>query len=92
MNLQHTKLRNRLDIEQVEKLLFLQINEYLLHEKQAEPTVPEARLEALMEDEDAESARIYAAQSMEFSTLLNNLKSMDMKVYRSHRGLTGTRF
>lgn len=76
MNLQHTKIRNRLDVAQVEKLLFLQINEYQLQKKkQKAPT-----LEELLEDEEAEIARVYEEQSLQFSALLNNLNSMDYKV------------
>ncbi|KAE8552207.1 hypothetical protein EYB25_006101 [Talaromyces marneffei] len=75
MNLQHTKIRNRLSVEQVEKLLFLQINEYQLQEKLNEEPTPEQQLE----DEEAESARVYREQSLEFSSILNNLNSMDQK-------------
>jgi hypothetical protein len=59
MNLQHTKIRNRLDVKQIEKLLFLQINEYRLQEKLDEEHTPEQQLE----DEEAELARIYEKQS-----------------------------
>lgn len=75
MNLQHTKIQNRLNVEQVEKLLFLQINEYQLQEKLNEAPTPEQQLE----DEEAESARVYTEQSLEFSSILNNLNSMDQK-------------
>lgn len=75
MNLQHTKIRNRLDVKQVEKLLFLQINEYQLQEKLDEASTPEQQLE----DEEAELARTYEKQSLEFSSLLNNLNSMDQR-------------
>lgn len=75
MNLQHTKIRNRLDVKQVEKLLFLQINEYQLQEKLDEALTPEQQLE----DEEAELAKVYEKQSLEFSSLLNNLNSMDQR-------------
>ena len=78
MNLQHTKVRNRLDVEQVEKLLFLQINEYQLQEDLDKAPTPEQQLE----DEEAELARVYKEQSFEFSTLLNNLNSMDNRALR----------
>jgi hypothetical protein len=50
MNLQHTKLRNSLPIEKVEKLLFIQINKKQMRDETPENIQPEELLEAENEE------------------------------------------
>ncbi|EED14263.1 conserved hypothetical protein [Talaromyces stipitatus ATCC 10500] len=77
MNLQHTKIRNRLTVEQAEKLLFIQINEFRIWEKSTWSQSQEGIQKELLEDDEEEMARIYTQQNHELTTILNSLNSMD---------------
>jgi hypothetical protein len=54
MNLQHTKVRNRLEPHRVEKLLFVQINKRQFRTERP----PEVAQESLLQEEDNEIERV----------------------------------
>jgi hypothetical protein len=58
MNLQHTKHRNGLTVEQVERLLFIQINRRQMRDSEPQDSDPVAYELALLQAEDEELERI----------------------------------
>lgn len=72
MNLQHTKHRNALKVEQVDKLLFIQINKRQIRDMKPEDADPDDYELELLEAEDEELERL-RQRDQRLVDYLNNL-------------------
>jgi hypothetical protein len=72
MNLQHTKHRNALDVEQVERLLFIQINKRQMRDLEPKDANPDEYELELLEAEDEELERL-RQRDQQLVDYLNNL-------------------